>query len=303
MCSHHVRFIVALTRWVLTNNYVSLGEDIYLQISGTAMGTPCAVVFACIFVHVLEQEALDVLRSTTYVCRYIYLFVRFIDDLSIIVSDYDVGMTLMKVLNSRRKSIKFTFRIRNSETQFLDLTLFKKGKHNQELAVRAFTKPMNKFLFLPPNSCHPKHIFNGWIVGYGKRLRLNCSEDADFLSCLNDFQSRLVARGYSKESVGKAFERIPSRQTIIDNLQQADICKQPKAIGTPFVVTYSPEINAILPSIKRALSLTNEAYLDPHCIQIFGHRTTPLLSFKRGSNLRDVVAPSTLKTMPAPPTL
>ena len=299
-----IRLLILLTRWVLTNNYVTLGDDIYLQISGTAMGTPCAVIFACIYLHVIEQEALDILKSTTYICQYIYLFVRFIDDMSIIVSDYEAGMTLMKVLNSRRDSINFTFRIRNLETQFLDLTLFKKfEKHEEQLAVKAYTKPMNKFLFLPPQSCHPKHIFNGWIIGYGKRIRLNCSEDTDFTTCRNDFQSRLAARGYSNEIINKALDTVPSRQVILDSAIQANSGRKLKDIGVPFVITYSPEILALLPFIKRALSLSNEAYLDPHFLQIFGHRTTPLLSFKRGSNLRDSIAPSALKTMPTPPTL
>ena len=159
---------------------------------------------------------------------------------------------------------------------------------------------MNKFLFLPPNSCHPSHVFSGWVVGYGKQLQLNRSQDTDFNACLNDFKSRLVARGYPIAAIVKAFEVIPPRATILNNIKQSIIGKQRKEIGTPFVVTYSPEINAILPTIKRALSLADEAYLDPHCIQIFGQRTTPLLSFKRGSNLRDFVSPSVLAREPNP---
>ena len=188
----------------------------YLQISGTAMGTPCAVIFACIFVHIIEQEALSALRFS-YISQRISLFVRFIDDLSIIVSSYDVGQLLINALNSRRKSIHFTATITNSETQFLDLTLFKTtGKPHGQLAVRAFTKPMNKFLFLPPNSCHPSHVFSGWVAGYGKRLRLNCSQDTDFNACLNDFKLRFVARGYPIAAIVKAFEVIPPRATILN---------------------------------------------------------------------------------------
>ena len=149
----HIQLIILLTRWVLTNNCVMFGDNMYLQISGTAMGTPCAVIFACIFVHIIEQEALATLRSTMFIDEHIWLFVRFIDDLEIIVTSNDIGMALMKALNSRRKSITFTFKIRNSETQFLDLTLFKKVTRHvegQKQAVKAFSKPMSKFVFLPP---------------------------------------------------------------------------------------------------------------------------------------------------------
>jgi len=42
-------FIVMLTRWVLLNNITEFNNKLYLQTRGTAMGTPCAVVIACIF--------------------------------------------------------------------------------------------------------------------------------------------------------------------------------------------------------------------------------------------------------------
>ena len=50
-------FLLKLTKWALKNNYVSFGKKTFLQLTGTAMGTPCAVIFACIYMHVLEQEA------------------------------------------------------------------------------------------------------------------------------------------------------------------------------------------------------------------------------------------------------
>ena len=68
----HIKFLVSLVRWVLKTNYVTFGDHTILQNSGTAMGTPCAVVFACIYVHVLEQEALDIFASTRLIFK-IYL--------------------------------------------------------------------------------------------------------------------------------------------------------------------------------------------------------------------------------------
>ena len=202
----------------------------------------------------------------------------------------------MRLLNSRRKSIQFTFKIRNSEAQFLDLTLYKRFDHHKEyLEIKAYSKPMNKFLYLPPTSCHPQHIFGGWIVGTGRRLRLDCTVDTDYNACTDVFQSNTTARGYSENFFRKALAAVPNRATILYNLRNKANHKTP-SIGVPFVVTYSPEIKDALPAIKQALALTEVAHLDPHFPQIFGCRTTPLLSFKRGPNLRDLVAPSTLQT-------
>ena len=39
-------FTIFLLRWVLYNNVIEFNGKLYLQIRGTAMGTPCAVVFA-----------------------------------------------------------------------------------------------------------------------------------------------------------------------------------------------------------------------------------------------------------------
>jgi hypothetical protein len=260
------------------------------------MGTPCAVVFACIYIHTIEREALDLFASTRYIIKAVFLFTRFLDDIIAIISDYDSGIELMRLLNSRRKSIKFTFKIRNSEAQFLDLTLYKRFDHHKEyLEIKAYSKPMNKFLYLPPTSCHPRHIFGGWIVGTGRRLRLNCTVDTDFKAITKDFESHTTARGYSENFFHKTLAVIPNRATILYTLRHK-VDNQTPSIGVPFVITYTPEIKDALPAIKHALSLTEVAYLDPHFPQIFGCRTTPLLSFKRGPNLRDLVAPSALPT-------
>ena len=52
-------FIIKLTKWVLTNNILEFNDKLYLQIKGTAMGTPCAVVVACIFMGSVENKALS----------------------------------------------------------------------------------------------------------------------------------------------------------------------------------------------------------------------------------------------------
>ena len=286
-----IEFIIRLTRWVLKNNYVTFGQSTYLQISGTAMGTPCAVVVACIYMHIIEQEALDIFASQRYIVRSIFLFIRFIDDILALVSDHDTGLFLMELLNSRRNTTKLTFKIRNLEAQFLDLTLYKTKEHT--LAVRAYSKPMNKFLFLPPTSCHPPHIFKGWIVGYGRRLRLNCSDDHEYTNNLNDFKFRLNQRGYPDNLIKEALCAIPDRQTIITSIRNQSPHNN-TSIGVPFVVTYTPTIKDCIPLLKQALTYTEVAHLDPHFPQIAGTTTTPLLSFKRGKSLRELVTSSTL---------
>ena len=256
------------------------------------MGTPCAVVVAYIYMHVLEQEALSQFASQRYIIRSIFLFIRFIDDYLILVSDHDTGLVFMELLNSRRDTINITFRIRNSEAEFLDLTLYK--TQPDKMSVKSYIKPMNKHLFIPPTSCHPPHIFNGWIIGYGRRLRLNNQSDIHYKNSIDLFESGLLQRGYNQQMITDSFSAIPDRQTILDSVRNKAHLSKP--IGTPFVVTYTHAIDTSLKAIKQAIAITEEATLDPHFSQIFTTSTTPLLSFKRGKNLRDIVAPSALST-------
>ena len=154
---------------------------------------------------------------------------------------------------------------------------------------------MNKHLFLPSTSCHPPHIFRGWVIGSSRRLRLNNQADNHYDSFITHFGSCLRQRGYKDKSIENNFSVIPDRQTIVDSiLHKNNQRKTDTNIGTPFVVTYTPAIQAALNTIKRAIAITEEATLDPHFPMIFTASTTPLLSFKRGRNLRDLVAPSAL---------
>ena len=138
----------------------------------------------------------------------------------------------------------------------------------------------------------------GWITGYGRRLSINCTEPADYQKNLDEFRLRLDARGYATDLINAAFAAIPNRENILKEFRQQKaqpITKVKHSVGIPFVVTYSPAIQETLPHIRKALSLTEIAAMDPHFPLLFGNRATPLIAFNRSSNLRDLLAPSTLK--------
>ena len=289
-----IDFGMDLFRWVLTNNYLCFGTRIFLQISGTAMGSPCAVVFACVYMHILEEEAMNrFLYQNNERARCIYLRKRFIDDLSMIFSDHDLALLFLNIFNSVRPWIKLTFRIRNLETQFLDLTLYK-TKDQQGIKVKAYTKPMNKFLFLPPQSCHPKHCFAGWIRGYCQRLRVNCSEDCDYILNIEALRLRLIARGYQETFIDPLIAETPPRIVLLAKTYAKQT--HTKDIGTPLILMYTPLVNQLLPLIKSAIELSEIALMDPDVPTIFGNRTTPIIVFKRGKNLKELIAPSALTT-------
>ena len=84
----NIPLLMDLAQFILFNNYLSFDDQIYLQLQGTAMGTPFAVTFACIYMSMLEIETLRLCRSTD-TSSFIppILLCRFIDDIFSVFQD------------------------------------------------------------------------------------------------------------------------------------------------------------------------------------------------------------------------
>ena len=63
-----IKFIIKIMHWVLTNNFIMFDNNIYLQIEGTAMGTPMAPTYAIIFMYALEKQHI---KTSLFYLRYI----------------------------------------------------------------------------------------------------------------------------------------------------------------------------------------------------------------------------------------
>jgi hypothetical protein len=88
--------------------------------------------------------------------------------------------TLTQVLPDQ---IKFTYEVSDKACVFLDLIIYKYKTKNgmYKLATNLFQKKVNKYLFIPPFSNHAPHVHKGWITGYIRRIRRNCTRQIDFL--------------------------------------------------------------------------------------------------------------------------
>ena len=85
----------------------------------------------------------------------------------------------MNILNSRRKNIKFEYKIGNeakqNPTNFLDLSIWmgNRFKRERKLDTKLFQKKLNKYLFLPESSFHRYHVFKSWTTPYLERIRIS----------------------------------------------------------------------------------------------------------------------------------
>jgi hypothetical protein len=62
--------IIRLTQWVFENNHMDFNNQTYLQINGTAIGTPLAVKYAGLFMADMETRALKNLKFINYPNQY-----------------------------------------------------------------------------------------------------------------------------------------------------------------------------------------------------------------------------------------
>jgi hypothetical protein len=72
-CREHNLLLLDLLHWVLTNNYCIFQQKTYLQLKGTALGTPTATSFANLFLYGVERALVS--RHKPSYCR------RYIDDI------------------------------------------------------------------------------------------------------------------------------------------------------------------------------------------------------------------------------
>jgi hypothetical protein len=204
-------FILDLLEWVLLNNYLKFNNEIYLQINGTAMGTPIAVCYANITLYYLEQSCF---ATTNPIC-----YKRYIDDLCVICINTEQAHLITKVFNQQVPTIQLTAITIDTSGIFLDLNL----KINTKLCQIEFSlyqKDINKYLYIPPWSAHNQHILKNIINNEIRRIILINTCRINALSNIKIFRERLIDRGFTKNYLKPLFNAhcLPCRSDLLNKL-------------------------------------------------------------------------------------
>ena len=193
---------------IMTHNVVQFGDTHWLQLSGTAMGTPPAPAYATIFYGIHEATILERFAAIGPARRLGY-YRRYIDDILGIWIPHPSPrrnerdwLAFQELLNE----FHLTWEVSPlaTEVNFLDITL---TLHEQRIKTNLFQKPLNLYLFIPPKSAHPPGVLPGLISGTIYRIHMLCSEPPDIKHHLQTFWNRLLARGYTKEQLLLPFQR------------------------------------------------------------------------------------------------
>jgi hypothetical protein len=198
---------------------------------------------------------------------------------------------LLDIFNGRRPSIQLEFKIKNTNADFLDITIYKAHRIDK-LQVKLFEKPGNKHLFLPPMSFHPPHIFKGWIGGYIQRMRLRSSLEHEFHRVLSNYKTYLENRGYTNCHLDKPFSLLPNRQNLLATPPVKAVNK-----GILFITTFTAEVAINKSKLVQALTTPRGLEQHPDIEYILDGRNRPMLALKREKNLREMLVKAKLPTI------
>ena len=274
------QFIIRLARWVLFNNITEFNNKLYLQTRGTAMGTPCAVVVACIYMGTIERKAWASLTTLRHISP--LLDYRFIDDLLIIAKSQEEAQVILDTFNSIDPLIKLTGTTSQTSANFLDLVIYKGSRFttSQIFDLDVYQKPTNQFLFLPYDSYHPDHVFQGWIRGYLGRLRINCTDDIIYHVRRSQFWKQLLERGYAELDLSTYFQYDPLRSVLIAKIRTTPKGASEGSHKTFFKIRHSPRTTQLMPTIKHALSASPQMMVNPSLAkQLNKHRRPTIALF------------------------
>ena len=284
-----INLILDLLEWVLRNNYISFGDTFWLQIKGTAMGTPVAVTFANIYLSMLEYElAQNVTASHSLDLSAILIYKRYIDDIFAIFSDMESARLYTTLFNNLRPdNIRVDFHTSMTSGVILDISILKGLRFvtNGHFDITLFQKECNKYLYIPPFSFHPRPVFRGFINSELQRIRLHCSNDLDFHSNEKKFYNRLRDRGYSTNLLDSLFPFTKTRNEIFLNRKTKKYAKL-TSITSPvmFTTDYTPLQQGL--NWNSIFHLDDTELLDPIADLIF-HSRRPVIAYKNASTLRN----------------
>jgi hypothetical protein len=145
---------------VMRNNIFSFADTYWLQLCGTAMGTPVACAYATLtFGHYENTTLLPTFRDN------LLFYCRYIDDIfGIWIPSRKNNHTWRCFKEQLGNWGKLTWSIKEPSKQvnFLDLII---NLDKSTISFSTYKKPLNLYLYIPPLSAHPNSCLKGLIKG------------------------------------------------------------------------------------------------------------------------------------------
>ncbi len=191
--------ILALTRFVITNNYFYFDGSYYKQIRGGAMGSPLTLTIANTYMYFVERPIFKWAQRT---CS---LYYRYIDDVFIMSNVHaDILKGLVRFWNRLDNNIIFS----ESIGQIAEYHDVKLENREGRLVSEVHHKPSYEPYFLPFTSIHARHIKkNIPYVALIRAIRYSSSYNA-FKREETHICMSLLLNKYPINFILKQFERV-----------------------------------------------------------------------------------------------
>ena len=220
------QMVLSAIKLVMHNNVFQFDDTYWLQLTGTAMGTNLACMYATIYFSYLEETKLLPVYSNKYVVPAgmmpkltapvpslaeppLLLHARLIDDAIQIWDFAKLPDHLRATLHLHMEQqlqfgiLKWEATKPSKSIDFLDLTI--KLEPDGGFSTKTYVKDMNLHLYIPPGSAHPKGVLKSLIFGTLQRYWSQNSKRDDFLSAASAFYGHLLNRGYTPSMLTPLF--------------------------------------------------------------------------------------------------
>lgn len=279
--SNKCSFYIRLLEIILKNNYLQYNDKYYHQTNGTAMGTPAAVVYANIFMFMIENRVIEQFSST------IILYKRYLDDIFLILSGSADPNLITTTLNNMHPKIKLNFQISKTENEFLDLHIFKGERFNKEnkLDIEVHQKSMNMYLYIPFTSFHTRKTKEGLVITELQRYIRNTSSFERYMTVKRKFYLRLRARGYPPKFLKPLFNSVSYTKRSV--LLQGKSSTETNSTPFIFLTQYNP-VTKIFPIRKIIMENWHILQKDKAIrSNLFSHR--PIIGYSRSTNIQGLL--------------
>ena len=206
--------MINMLKLVMENSMFQFGDTYFLQLSGTAMGTSVACVYA--YLYSGWKETQDILPEYNPKTELLF-HGRLIDDIFGIWAGDDEARWkhYQENLNSFKPGkLEWETSQLSDSIDFLDLTISIK---NGKLEYRTYQKPYNLHLYIPSHSTHPQGTIKSLVIGSIERYWRQNSRKEDYQKIVSLLFQRLLARGFEYEKLVSVFKEAAA---CVDKKQQ-----------------------------------------------------------------------------------
>ena len=278
------QYIIDILTHILTKNAFTFNNEHFVQIHGTAMGSPMAPTYANIFMARLERELLLKAPNGLIPIEWI----RFIDDIfAIWTHGIEKLQQFLTYINKFHPTIKFDCTYSHKTVNFLDTTIYINS--NNKLESDLYIKPTDRTLLLHNNSFHPQSCKNSIIYSQALRYRRIISDNSKLHERLNHLLVALIHRGYKYDTIVTAFNKALEYNTQDELLSMQTTHK---TNNRPiFPITYNNNTKYIAHILRKHWTLIQN---DPK-LQILWPEP-PVVAYKKNKTLKHTLVSTKLRT-------